>query len=240
MRRPGKIALLAVLLVLVLVGVAYAVERAAQGPEPSRQVAVSRMVRSDHGECRESEDPPTKVPPGLFDQAHRVLVNSTVIGCGRRLGGWFRLVAYLQADHRSRQLCYGLEQPSRSAKSGGACVRVSAAIPICHAQCRIGSSGLNPGRNGTSEVTVVSGAIEGRVRNLTLSVTDRSLVPEPHPIVAVIGGALARKFGLREDVSIFAYLLEPCLATGQKVSVVAGMEGGRKVNLGGNALAECG
>jgi hypothetical protein len=240
MRRPGKIALLSVLLVLVLVGVAYAVERAAQGPEPSRQVAVSGMVRSDHGECRESEDPPTKVPRGLFDQAHRVLINSTVIGCGRRLGGWFRLVAYLQADHRSRQLCYGLEQPSRSAKSGGACVRVSAAIPICHAQCRIESSGLNPGRNGTSKVTVVSGAVEGRVRNLTLSVADRSLVPGPHPIVADIGGALARKFGLREDVSIFAYLLEPCLAAGQKVSVVADMEGGRKVKLGGNALAECG
>jgi hypothetical protein len=240
MRRPGKIALLSVLLVLVLIGVAYAVERAAQGPEPSRQVAVSGMVRSNHGECRESEDPPTKVPRGLFDQAHRVLVNSTVIGCGKRLGGWFRLVAYLQADHRSRQLCYGLEQPSRSAKSGGACVRVSAAIPICHAQCRIGPSGLNPGRNGTSKVTVVSGAVEGRIRNLTLSVADRSLVPGPHPIVAVIGGALARKFGLREDVSIFAYLIEPCLAAGQKVSVVAGMEGGRKVNLGGNALAECG
>lgn len=231
---------LSVLLVLVLIGVAYAVERAAQGPEPSKQVAVSRMVRSDHGECREIEDSPTKVPRGLFGPAHRVLVNSTVIGCGRRLGGWFRLVAYLQADHRARQLCYGLEQPSRGAKSGGACIHVSGAVPICHAQCRIGLSGLNPGRNGTSKVTVVSGAVEGRVRNLTLSVPDRSPVPTPRPIAAVIGGRLAGKFGLHEDVSIFAYLIEPCLATGEKASVVAGMEGGRKVYLRGNALAECG
>lgn len=231
--------LLSVLLVLGLMGVAVAVGGVAQGPEPSKQVAVSGMVRSDHGECRESEDPPTKVPRGLFDQAHRVLVNSTVIGCGRRLGGWFRLVAYLQADHRSRQLCYGLEQPSKGAKSGGACVPISAAVPICHAQCWIGPSGLNPGRNGGSKVTVVSGAVEGRVRNLTLSVADRSLEPGPRPIVAVMSGSLARKFGLREDVSIFAYLVKPCLTAGQEVSIVAGMEGGRKVKLGGNALAEC-
>lgn len=228
------------LLVLVLIGVAYAVEKATQGPDPSKQVAVSGVVSSDHGECRESEDPPTKVPRGLFGPAHRVLVNSTVIGCGRRLGGWLRLVVYLQADHRSRQLCYGLEQPSRGAKSGGACVRVSGAVPICHRQCRMGLSGLNPGRNGTSKATVFSGAVEGRVRNLTLSVPDRSLVPRPRPIAGVIGGPLARKFGLREDVSIFAYLIEPCLATGEKASVVAGMEGGRKVYLRGNAPAECG
>jgi hypothetical protein len=78
------------------------------------------------------------------------------------------------------------------------------------------------------------------LRSLKLSVSDRSLVPELHPIVAVIGGALAEKFGLRGDTSIFAYLLEPCLAAGQKVSIVAGMEGGHQVNLRGNALAECG
>ena len=240
MRRPGKIALLSVLLVLVLIGVACALERAAQGPGPSKQVAVSGMVRSDRGGCRRSEDPPAKVPRGLFDHAHRVLVNSVVIGCGRRLGGWFRLVAYVRADHRSRQLCYVLEQPSRGAKSGGGRVEASPTVPICHAQCWIGPSGLNPGRNGVSKVTVVSGAVTGRVRNLTLSAADRSLEPGPRPIVGVIGGSLARKFELDGDVSIFAYLVKPCLATGQEVSLVAGMEDGSKVDLGGNALAECG
>lgn len=240
MRRPRKIALLSVLLVLVSIGVAYAVERAAQGPEPSKQVDVSGMVRSDHGGCRGAEDPPIKIPPGLYPRTYRVLVNSTVIGCGRRLGGWFRLVAHLRAHHRSRELCYGLEQPSRGATSGGACVRVTAAVPICHVQCRISPSGLNPGRNGVSKVTVVSGAVQGQARNLTLSVADRNLIPGPRPIAAVMGGALGRKFRLHEDVSIFAYLIEPCLAAGQKVSVVAGMEGGRKVHLRGNALAECG
>ena len=240
MRHPRRITLLSLFLVLVSIGVAYAAERAAQGPEPSTHVAVSRMVGSDRSGCRPSEDPPIKIPPGAYPQTYRVLVNSTVIGCGERLGGWFRLVAHLRAHHRSKELCYGLEQPSRSATSGGACVLVSAAVPICHAQCRIGPSGLNPGRNGVSNVTVVSGAVEGRVSNLTLSLADRSLVPGPHPIVAVIDGALARKFGLREDVSIFAYLIDPCLAAGQKVSIVAGMEGDRKVNLDGNALAECG
>jgi hypothetical protein len=54
-----------------------------------------------------------------------------------------------------------------------------------------------------------------------------------------MSGALARKFGLRRDVSIFAYLVEPCLTAGQEVSVVAGMEGGRKVYLRGSAIAEC-
>jgi hypothetical protein len=98
---------------------------------------------------------------------------------------------------------------------------------------------LNPGRNGTSRVTVVSGAVEGRVRNFMLSVHDRSLSLSPHPIAAVIDGPLARKFGLHDDVSIFAYLVEPCLATGQKASVVAGMEGGRNVDLRGIAPAEC-
>ena len=240
MRRSGKIALLAVLLVLGSIGVAFAVKGGSQGPEPSKQVDVSGMVRSDRGGCRESEDPPARVPQGLFDHAHRVLVNATVIGCGRRLGGWFRLVAYLQADHLSRQLCYGLEQPSRGATSGGACVPVSATVPICHAQCWIGPSGLAPGRNGVIKVTVVSGAVQGKVRNLTLSVADRSLDPGLRPIVAVMSGALARKFGLREDVSIFAYLVKPCLTAGQRVSVVAGMEGGRNVYLRGNALAECG
>lgn len=240
MRRPGKIALLSALLVLASIGVAYAVERVAQGPEPSKQVAVSGMIRFDHGECRGSEDPPTKVPRGLFGHAHRVLVNSTVIGCGRRLGGWFRLVAYLQADHRSRQLCYGLEQPSRGAKSGGACVQVSPTVPICHAQCWIGPSGLVPGRNGVIKVTVVSGAVQGKVRNLTLSVADHSLEPGPRPIVAVMSGSLARKFGLRGDVSIFAYLVKPCLTAGQKVSIIAGMQGGQKVHLRGVAPAECG
>lgn len=166
MKRPRKIALLSVLLVLVLLGVAYAVERAAQGPEPSKQIAASETVRSDHGECRESEGPPIKVPPGLYPRTYRVLVNSTVIGCGRRLGGWFRLVAYLRAHHRSRELCYGLEQASRGATSGGACVQVSPTDPICHAQCRIGPSGLNPGQNGVSKVTVVSGAVEGRQETL--------------------------------------------------------------------------
>jgi hypothetical protein len=240
MRRPGKIALLSVLLVLVSIGIAYAVERAAHGPEPSKRVDVSAIDRSDHGGCRGSEDPPIKIPPGLFGSAHRVLVNSTVIGCGRRLGAWFRLVAYLQADHRSRQLCYGLEQPSINAQSGGACVQASPPVPICHAQCRIGANGLVPGRNQTViKVTVVSGAVEGRVRNLTLSVADRSLVPGPRPIVAVMSGPLARKFGLHGDVSIFAYLVEPCLTAGQEVSVVAGMEGGRKVHLRGTGLAEC-
>lgn len=58
--------------------------------------------------------------------------------------------------------------------------------------------------------------------------------------MAVMSGSLARKFGLRREISIFAYLVKPCLTAGQKVSVVAGMEGGRRVNLGGNALAECG
>lgn len=232
--------MLSVLLLLASIGVAYAVTRAVQGPEPSTQVDVSGMVQSNHGGCRGSEDPPIKIPPGLYPRSYRVLVNPTVIGCGRRLGGWFRLVAHLRAHHRSRELCYGLEQPSRGAKSGGACVRVSGTVPICHARCQIGPSGLNPGRNGVSKVTVVSGAVEGQVRNLTLLVADHSLTLGPRPIAAVIGGALARKFGLREDVSIFAYLIEPCLATGQKVSVVAGMEGGRKVYLRGNALAECG
>jgi len=240
MRRPGKIALLSVLLVLASIGVAYAVEKGAQGPEPSKQVDVSAMVRPDHSGCRGSEDPPNKVPQGLFGPAHRVLVNSTVIGCGRRQGGWFRLVAYLQADHRSRQLCYGLEQPSINAISGGACVQVSPTAPICHAECRIGANGLISGRNGISKVTVVSGAVEGRAENLTLSVANRSLVPGPRPIVAVMSGDLARKFGLHRDVSIFAYLVEPCLAAGQDVSVVAGMEGGRRVYLRGTGLAECG
>jgi hypothetical protein len=240
MKRPGKIAVLSVLLVLASIGVAYAVERAAQGPEPSKQIAVSAMVRSDHGGCRGSEDPPIKIPPGLYPRTYRVLVNPTVIGCGRRLGGWFRLVAYLRAHHRSRELCYGLEQPSRGAKSGGACVQLSPTAPICHAQCLISPSGLNPGRNGVSKVTVVSGAVQGQARNLTLSVADRSHIPGPRPIAAVIGGALARKFGLRKDVSVFAYLVEPCLAAGQEVSVVAGMEGGRKVYLRGIGLAECG
>jgi hypothetical protein len=245
MRRPGKIALLSVLLVLVSIGVAYAVGRAAQGPEPSKQVAskqvdVSAMVRSDHGGCRGSEDPPIKIPPSLYPRTYRVLVSPTVIGCGRRMGGWFRLVAHLRAHHRSRELCYGLEQPSRGATSGGACVHVSAGVPICHAQCRIGPSGLNPGRNGVSKVTVVSGAVEGRVENLRLSSPDRSLVPGPRPIVAVMSGTLARKFGLRRDLSIFAYLVEPCLTAGQKVAVVAAMEGGRRAYLRGTAPAECG
>lgn len=240
MRRPGKIAALSILLVLVLIGVAYAVGRAAQGPEPSKQVAVSGMFESDDGECRESEDPPAKVPQGLFGPALRVLINSTVIGCGRGLGGWFRLVAYLRADHRTKELCYGLEQPSKGAKSGGACVPISGAAPICHAHCRLGLSGLNLGRNGTSKVTVVSGAVEGRIRKLTLSAPGRSLAPSPRPIAGVIGGPLAKKFGLREAVSIFAYLLEPCLAAEEKASVAAGMEGGRKVYLRGIAPAECG
>lgn len=240
MRRPRKIALLSVLLMLLSIGVAYAVERAAQGPEPSKQVDVSAMVRSDHGGCRGSEDPPTKIPPGLYPPSYRVLVNPTVLGCGRRLGGWFRLVAHLRTHHRSRELCYGLEQPSRGATSGGACVQVSSTVPICHAECQIGPSGLNPGRNGVSPVTVVSGAAEGRVENLTLSVADRSLEPGPRPIVAVMSGTLARKFGLHGDLSIFAYLVEPCLSAGQKVSVVAGMKGGRKVYLSGAAPSECG
>jgi hypothetical protein len=240
MRRRGKIALLSALLVLASIGVALAVKGAAHRSEPSKQVAASGMVRSDHGGCRGSESPPIKIPPGLYPRTYRVLVNPTVIGCERRLGGWFRLVAHLRAHHRSRELCYGLEQPSRGATSGGACVQLSPTVPICHARCRIGPSGLNPGRNGSSKVTVVSGAVQGKVRRLTLSVADRSLVPGPRPIAAVIGGSLARKFGLREDVSIFAYLIEPCLAAGKKVSVVAGMEGGRKVYLRGNALAECG
>lgn len=240
MRRSAKIALFAVLLVLVSMGVAYGVERAGQGPEPSTQVDVSAMVRSDHGGCREAKDPPIKVPQGLFGSAHRVLVNSTVIGCGRRLGNWFRIVAYLQADHQQKELCYGVEQPSIGATSGGACVQVSPPVPICQAQCQIGSSGLNPGRNGVSKITVVSGAAEGRVENLTLSVADHGLVPEPRPLAAVIGGALARKFGLRSEVSIFAYLVEPCLTAGQNVSVVGGMEGERRVHLYGTALAQCG
>jgi hypothetical protein len=240
MRRRQRITLLSVLLVLASIGVAYAVARASQGSEPSTQVAGSGMVRSDRGGCGRSEGPPIKVPPRLYPRTYRVIVHSTVIGCGRRLGGWFRLVVQLRADHRFRELCYGLEQPSIGAKSGGACVRVSAAAAICPARCRIGPSGLNPGRNGTSNVTVVSGAVEGRVRNLTLSVADRSLVPEPRPIAAVIGGALARKFGLREGVSIFAYLIKPCLAAGQEVSVVAHMDGERKVSLSGSGLAECG
>jgi hypothetical protein len=54
-----------------------------------------------------------------------------------------------------------------------------------------------------------------------------------------MSGTLARKFGLGRDVSLFAYLVEPCLTAGQEVSVVAGMEGGRKVYLRGSALAEC-
>lgn len=240
MRRPGKIALLSVLMVLVSIGVAYAVERAAQGPEPSKQIDVSAMARSDHAGCRESEDPPIMVPPGLYPPSYRVLVNPTVIGCGRRLGSWFRLVAHLRAHHGSRELCYGLEQPSKGATSGGACVHLSAKVPICHAQCRIGPSGLNPGRNGVSKVTVVSGAVEGRVKNLSLSVADQGLAPGLRPIVAVMSGTLARKFGLGRDVSIFAYLVEPCLTTGENVSVVAGMQGGRKVKLGGTAPAECG
>jgi hypothetical protein len=240
MRRPGKIALLSALLVLVSIGVAYAVERSSQGTETSNQVDVSAMVRSDHDGCRGSEEPPNKIPPGLYPRSYRVLVNPTVIGCGRRLGGWFRLVAHLRTHHRSRELCYGLEQPSRSATSGGACVQVSSTVPICHTECQIGPSGLNPGRNGVSPVTVVSGAAEGRVENLTLSVTDRSLEPGPRPIVAVMSGTLARRFGLHGDLSIFAYLVEPCLSAGQKVSVVAGMEGGRRVSLHGVGLAECG
>ena len=244
MRRPTKIALLSVLLVLVSIGVAYAVERAAQGPGPSKQIVskqvdVSAMAKSDGG-CRGSEDPPIKIPPNLYPPTYRVLVNPTVIGCGRRLGGWFRLVAHLRAHNQSRELCYGLEQPSRGATSGGACVHISAKAPICHAQCRIGPSGLNPGRNGVSKVTVVSGAVEGRVENLTLSIADRSLTPGARPIAAVMSGTLARRFGLRGDISIFAYLVEPCVTAGEKVSVVAGMEGGRKVNLSGAAPAECG
>ena len=239
MRRSRKIALLSVLLVLVSIGVAYAVERAVQGPEPSRQVDVSGMVQAEHGGCRGAEDPPIMVPRGLFGPAHRVLVNSTVIGCGRRLGGWFRLVAYLQADHLSRQLCYGVEQPSRHAKSGGACLHVSAAGRICQVRCWLSSSGLNPGRSGVSKVTVVSGAVQGKVRDLTLSVADQNLVPGPRPIVALMSGTLARKFGLRRAVSLFTYLIEPCVTAGKKVSVVAGMEGGRNVYLRGTALAEC-
>jgi hypothetical protein len=239
MRRTRKIALLSVLLVLVTIGVAYAVEKAAQGPEPSAQVDVSGIVRSDHGGCRGSEDPPIEIPPGLYPRTYRVLVKPTVIACGRRLDGWFRLVAHLRAHHRSKELCYGLEQPSRGASSGGGCVHVAATVPICHERCLIGPSGLNPGRNGVSKVTVVSGAIEGTVRNLTLSVTDRSLAPGPRPIVAVMSGALARKFGLRRDVSIFTYLVKPCLTAGQEVSVIADMEGDRKVHLRGAALAEC-
>jgi hypothetical protein len=82
--------------------------------------------------------------------------------------------------------------------------------------------------------------MDGTVENLTMSVADRSLVPGPRPIVAVMSGALARKFGLHRDISIFAYLVEPCLGAGQKVSVVAGMEGGRRVSLRGSGLAECG
>lgn len=240
MRRTRKIALLSVLLALVSIGVAFAVERSAQGPEPSKQVDVARMVRSDHGRCRGSEDPPIKIPPGLYPRTYRALVSPIVIGCGRMLGGWFRLVAHLRAHHQSRELCYSLEQPSRGARSGGACVHVSATVPICHAQCWISPSGLNPGRNGVSRVTVVSGAIEGKVKDLTLSVADRSLAPGLRPIAAVMSGTLARKFRLRRDVSIFAYLVEPCLTAGQEVSVVAGMEGGRKVYLHGTALAECG
>jgi len=197
------------------------------------------MVRSDHGGCRGAEDLPIKIPLGLYPRTYRVLVNRTVIGCGSSLGGWFRLVANLRAHHGSRELCYSLEQPSRGTTSGGACVQVSPPVPICHSQCQIEPSGLNPGRNGVSKVTVVSGAVEGKVRNLTLSVADRSIAPGPRPIAAVMSGALARKFGLRGDVSIFAYLVEPCLAAGQEVSVVAGMEAGRKVYLRGSALAEC-
>lgn len=239
MRRPRKIALLSVLLVMVSIGVAYAVERSEQGPDPSKEDNVSGIVRSEYGECRGSESPPIAVPAGLYPRTYRVLVNSTVIGCGRRLGGWFRLVAYLRAHDRSRELCYGLEQPSRSAKSGGACVQVSPALSICHAECQIVPSGLNPGRNGVSKVTVVSGAVQGRLRNLTLSVAGHSRAPGPRPIVAVMSGALARKFGLRRDVTVFAYLVKPCLAAGQEVSAVAGMDGGRKVYLRGTALAEC-
>jgi hypothetical protein len=243
MRRPQKtasLASLAVLLVLVSIGVAYGVVRAAQGPEPPKPVVVSETIRSDHGKCREAEGPPSKVPQGLFGPAHRVLVNSTVIGCGRRLGSWFRLVAYLQADHRARQLCYGLEQPSSGAKSGGGCVHVSSAYPICRTQCRLALSGLNPGQNETSKVTVVSGVIGKRVRNLTLLIPGRSLSPRPRPIAAVIDGSLARKFGLREVVSVFAYLIEPCLTASETASVVAGIEGGRNVHLRGVAPAECG
>jgi hypothetical protein len=246
MRRPGKIALLSVLLVLVLFGVAYAVGRAGNEPDSAKQVQsssyedVSGMVRSARGGCRVSEDPSVKVPRGLFGPAHRILINSTVIGCGRRLGRWLRLVVYLQADHRSRQLCYGLEQPSINAKSGGACVRVSAAVPICNARCQVSANGHNPVRDGASKVTVVSGAVDGSLRNLMLSVASRSLVPKLRPIAAVMSGNLARRFGLGGDVSIFAYLVEPCLTEGQKISVVAGMEGGRSVDLRGSALAECG
>jgi hypothetical protein len=239
MRRSKKIALLSVLLVLGSIGVAYAVNRAAPGPEPSNQVDVSGMVRSDHGGCRKAEDPPIKIPPGLYPRTYRVLVNPTVIACGSRQGDWFRLVANLRAHQGSKELCYGLEQQSRGATSGGACVQVFPPVPICHAQCQIGPSGLNPGRSGVSKVTVVSGAVQGRVRNLTLSVAGRSLAPGPRPIVAVMSGALARKFGLRRDVSVFAYLVEPCLTAAQEVSVSAGMEGGRRVYLRGSALAEC-
>jgi hypothetical protein len=87
---------------------------------------------------------------------------------------------------------------------------------------------------------VVSGAVDGRVRNLTLSLADRRPAPRSRPIVAVMSGALARKFGLPEDVSIFAYLVEPCLTAGQQISVAVGMEGGRKADLHGAAFAECG
>lgn len=240
MRPPKRIMPLAVLLVLVSIGGAYGVVRGAEKDEQSRQVSVSRKITSDHGECLASKDPPAKVPQGLFGPTHRILVNSTVIGCGRRLDGWFRLVAYLQADHRARQLCYGLEQPSMGAKSGGTCVRVSGAGRICQAPCALVASGLNPGRNGTSKVTVVSGVVEGRVRKLTLFAPDRSVSPNPQPIAAVMDGPVARKFGLRNDVSIFAYLVEPCFASGEQASVVAGMEGGRNVYLRGTAPAECG
>jgi ribosomal 30S subunit maturation factor RimM len=54
-----------------------------------------------------------------------------------------------------------------------------------------------------------------------------------------MSGTLARKFGLHGEVSVFAYLDEPCLTAGQGVAVVAGIEGGRKVYLHGTALAEC-
>ena len=240
MRRPSKIALLSLLLVLVLIGVAYAVEMAAHRPGSSIEVNVPEMVQSDHGGCRAKEDPPQKVPQGLFGPAHRVIVNTTVIGCGKSLGDWFLLVAYLQADHQARQLCYGLEQPSGGAKSGGACVHVSAAVPICRMRCQLGTSGLNPAHNGVSETTVVSGAVEGRMKTLMLSLAGRRSVHGLRPMVGVISGGLAKKFRLRRDVSIFAYLVEPCLTAGQRLSVVAGMEKGRSVDLSGTAFAECG
>jgi hypothetical protein len=170
-------------------------------------------------------------PEGLAHVGVSVVAGPLIAGCGKRLGGPVRFIAYVQANaHGREQLCYGLEQRRQKTVTGGSCFQTAPSLPMCRELCPLtvllAHVGGTKGKQA-SKASLVTGAAPGVMEEVVLLTSPLGNKKTTLPFIVVLEGAVQEELRLPNVVSLFASIVVPCLPAGQVVFARGDISGER-------------